>query len=144
MTRSTAGASCWSCSLLIHFTSRGFFNLPVNSCGVSAAVPPQLRYDPRMLKLAVLALLLLPLWQTAAPGRRVAITIDDGPVVGEMRDLGNFERISAGLIGSLQAEQVPATIFINERQLNVHGQRDGRAAVLERWLDAGLDRKSVV
>jgi peptidoglycan/xylan/chitin deacetylase (PgdA/CDA1 family) len=93
-----------------------------------------------MLKPAVLALLLLvPLWQTAATGRRVAITIDDGPVVGEMRDLGNFERISAGLIGSLQAEQVPATIFINERQLNVHGQRDGRVAVLERWLDAGFE-----
>lgn len=92
-----------------------------------------------MLKPVALALLLLPFWQTAAPGRRVAITIDDGPVVGEMRDLGNFERISAGLIGSLQAEQVPATIFINERQLNVRGQRDGRVAVLERWLDAGFE-----
>src|ERR1041384_5399107 len=77
--------------------------------------------------------------QTAAPARRVAITIDDGPVVGEMRDLANFQRISAGLIGSLKAEQVPATIFINERQLNVQGQRDGRAAVLVQWLDAGFD-----
>lgn len=71
--------------------------------------------------------------------RRVAITIDDGPVVGEMRDLANFQRISAGLLQSLQAEKVPATIFINERQLNVHGQRDARAAVLIDWLDAGFD-----
>ncbi len=71
--------------------------------------------------------------------RRVAITIDDGPVVGEMSDLGRFQRISNGLIGSLAAEQVPATIFVNERQLNVPGQRDARAAVLEQWLDAGFD-----
>ena len=75
----------------------------------------------------------------AQPGRRVAITIDDGPVVGEMGDLERFQRISNGLIGSLTAEKVPATIFINERQLNVPGQRDGRAAVLDQWLDAGFD-----
>jgi peptidoglycan/xylan/chitin deacetylase (PgdA/CDA1 family) len=77
--------------------------------------------------------------QTPGPARRVAITIDDGPVVGEMKDLANFQRISAGLTGSLQAEKVPATIFINERQLNVPGQRDARVAALEAWLDAGFD-----
>jgi peptidoglycan/xylan/chitin deacetylase (PgdA/CDA1 family) len=75
----------------------------------------------------------------AQPVRRVAITIDDGPVVGEMSDLDRFQQISNGLIGSLAAERVPATIFINERQLNVAGQRDARAAVLEQWLDAGFD-----
>lgn len=73
------------------------------------------------------------------PSRRVAITIDDGPVVGEMKSLENFQRISAGLITSLQAEKTPATVFINERQINVHNQRDGRAAVLAQWLDAGFD-----
>lgn len=81
----------------------------------------------------------LPVAQTPQPARRVAVTIDDGPVVGEMRDLANFQRISAGLIGSLQGGKVPATIFINERQLNVPGQRDARVAVLEEWLDAGFD-----
>src|SRR5919112_699338 len=73
------------------------------------------------------------------PGRRVAITIDDGPVVGEMGDLERFQRISNGLIGSLAAEKVPETIFINERQLNVPGQRDARALVLDQWLDAGFE-----
>jgi peptidoglycan/xylan/chitin deacetylase (PgdA/CDA1 family) len=77
--------------------------------------------------------------QVTPVNRRVAITIDDGPVVNEMRDLGNFQRVSAGLIEALRVERVPATIFINERQLNVPGQRDGRAAVLEQWLDAGFD-----
>ena len=73
------------------------------------------------------------------PARRVAITIDDGPVVNEMTDLGNFQRITNGLVGSFQVEKVPVTIFINERQLNVPGQRDARAAAVEQWLDAGFD-----
>ena len=77
--------------------------------------------------------------QAPPPGRRVAVTIDDGPVVNEMKDLANFQRISAGLIGSVQAEKIPVTVFINERQLNVPGQREERAAVLEKWLDAGFD-----
>jgi peptidoglycan/xylan/chitin deacetylase (PgdA/CDA1 family) len=93
-----------------------------------------------MLTNVLLAVLCFQLVQTAPPAtRRVAITIDDGPVVNEMQDLANFERVSMGLIGALQAEQVPATIFINERQLNVQGQRDARVAVLERWLDAGFE-----
>ena len=73
------------------------------------------------------------------PVRRVAITIDDGPVVGEPSDLGSFQRVTNGLIGSFQAEKVPVTIFINEQQLNVHGQRDARAAVVDQWLKAGFD-----
>lgn len=73
------------------------------------------------------------------PPRRVSITIDDGPVVGANDDLGGFQRITNGLVGSFQIEKVPVTIFINERQLNVPGQRDARAAVVEQWLDAGFD-----
>jgi peptidoglycan/xylan/chitin deacetylase (PgdA/CDA1 family) len=87
----------------------------------------------------VFAALVLAGTAAAQEGRKVAVTIDDGPVVGEMRDLGNFQRIARGLLSSLEAEKVPATIFINERQLNVQGQRDGRAAVVSQWLDAGYD-----
>jgi peptidoglycan/xylan/chitin deacetylase (PgdA/CDA1 family) len=75
----------------------------------------------------------------APTGRRVAITIDDGPVVNEMTDLGNFQRITHGLIGSFQVEKVPVIMFLNERQLNVPGQRDARANVVEQWLNAGFD-----
>jgi peptidoglycan/xylan/chitin deacetylase (PgdA/CDA1 family) len=74
-----------------------------------------------------------------AQNRSVAITIDDGPAVNELTDLDRFQRIARGLRSALEAEKVPATIFINERQLNVQGQRDGRAAILEEWLDAGFD-----
>lgn len=88
---------------------------------------------------AALTIALAALHAQAPAGRRVAITIDDGPVVNEMSDLGNFQRITNGLIGSFQAEKVPVTIFINERQLNVPGQRDARAAVVEQWLNAGFE-----
>src|SRR5512145_816025 len=81
----------------------------------------------------------LALVHAQAPARRVAITIDDGPVVNELSDLGNFQRITNGLVGSFQVENVPVTIFINERQLNVQGQRDARAAVVEQWLNAGFE-----
>ena len=89
--------------------------------------------------LVTLAVLVRCMAQTPAHPRSVAITIDDGPAVNEMKDLGNFQRIARGLLSSLEAEKVPATIFINERQINVQGQRDGRAAVLAMWLDAGYD-----
>jgi peptidoglycan/xylan/chitin deacetylase (PgdA/CDA1 family) len=77
--------------------------------------------------------------QTPALSRRVAVTIDDGPVVGARNELADFQRISAGLIESFRSENVPVTIFINERQLNVHGQRDARAEVVVQWLDAGFE-----
>jgi peptidoglycan/xylan/chitin deacetylase (PgdA/CDA1 family) len=76
------------------------------------------------LPIALMLTLLQAAPPPAQPARRVAITIDDGPVVGEMGDLERFQRISSGLIGSLAAEKVPATIFVNERQLNVPGQRE--------------------
>ena len=98
---------------------------------------------PRVILRGVLAIVValhaVAAAQPAPVTRRVAITIDDGPVVGDMRDLGTFQRISVGLIASLVAEQAPATIFVNERQLNVPGQRDARAAVLDQWLDAGFE-----
>ena len=86
-----------------------------------------------------LALAFAALGAQTPPGRRVAITIDDGPVVNEMTDLGNFQRITNGLIGLFQVEKVPVIMFLNERQLNVPGQRDARAAVVEQWLNAGFE-----
>src|SRR5687767_3056504 len=77
--------------------------------------------------------------QEAAKGRRIAVTIDDGPATGVANDLEAFVRIGDALRESFVAEEVPAIMFVNERQLHVDGQRDARVAVLNRWLDAGLD-----
>lgn len=77
--------------------------------------------------------------QTPPAGRRVAITIDDGPAVGSGPQLADFQHITGGLISQFSAEKVPVTMFVNERQLNIQGQRDGRAQVLVDWLDAGFE-----
>src|SRR5881227_3731574 len=88
----------------------------------------------------IAAIVLAAGFTASAQQRSVAITIDDGPAVNEGKDLGNFQRIARWLLSALEIEKVPATIFINERQPNVQGQRDGRAAVLTQCLDAGFDR----
>jgi len=73
--------------------------------------------------MAAMAALALPRGavQTPARGRSVAITLDDGPVVNELKNLANFQRIAGRLREALVAVKVPATIFINEGQLNVPG-----------------------
>jgi peptidoglycan/xylan/chitin deacetylase (PgdA/CDA1 family) len=89
-----------------------------------------------------IAALSLPAWlpaQETAKGRRIAVTIDDGPASGTGHDLDAFLRIADALRESFVAEQVPAIMFVNERQLHIDGQRDERVDVLNRWLDAGLD-----
>lgn len=71
--------------------------------------------------------------------RKIAVTIDDGPATGANRDLDLFVRISDGLRAAFVAEKIPAIMFVNERLLNVDGQRDARVATLNRWLEAGLE-----
>jgi len=97
----------------------------------------------RRAKLALVGLVAaLAVAATAAEtggGRRVAVTIDDGPVTGAGNDLAAFVRIADGLREAFVADQVPAIMFVNERQFNVDGQRDARVAVLHTWVEAGLE-----
>jgi peptidoglycan/xylan/chitin deacetylase (PgdA/CDA1 family) len=71
--------------------------------------------------------------------RQIAVTIDDGPAVGANSDLELFLRITNGIRDTFVSEKVPAIMFVNEQQLNVAGQRDDRARVLDAWLQAGLE-----
>jgi peptidoglycan/xylan/chitin deacetylase (PgdA/CDA1 family) len=89
--------------------------------------------------LATLSLQRLAFAQQPAKARKIAITIDDGPATGGGRELVSFQRISNALRESFAAEKIPVIMFINERQLNVDGQRDARMEVLHKWLDAGFD-----
>ena len=68
---------------------------------------------------AALVVTALATGQSPPAARRVAVTVDDGPVVAGLTDLGNLQRIARGLLSSLGAEKIPAAIFINERRLNV-------------------------
>ena len=76
--------------------------------------------------------------------RRVAITVDDLPGAipatptanGELRDL---DRYNEAIPAILQAHHAPAIGFVNEKRLHVAGERDARAALLQRWIDAGFE-----
>src|SRR5215469_1028708 len=76
--------------------------------------------------------------------RRVAVTVDDLPGAipatptanGELRDL---QRYNEAIPAILKAHHAPAIGFVNEKKLNVAGERDARAALLQRWMDAGLE-----
>jgi hypothetical protein len=63
----------------------------------------------------------LPSQVAPAQGRRVAITIDDGPAVSAGKDLALYQKIQAGLVSCFRAEQVPVIMFVNDCQLNVDG-----------------------
>jgi peptidoglycan/xylan/chitin deacetylase (PgdA/CDA1 family) len=75
--------------------------------------------------------------------RMVAITVDDLPgaepgtdhAIGNLKEL---ERINRAIPAALRAHHVPGIGFVNEWKLQVDGQRDARAALLEMWLDAGM------
>lgn len=71
--------------------------------------------------------------------RRVAVTIDDGPATGVGNDLDQFASISARIRESFVADDVPAIMFVNEKQFHVEGQRDARIKVLDAWLESGLE-----
>lgn len=80
----------------------------------------------------------------AQPERRVAVTVDDLPGAipatptanGELREL---ERYNEAIPAILKAHHAPAIGFVNEKKLHVTGERDARAALLQRWIDAGFE-----
>ena len=93
-----------------------------------------------MSALAIVAAFLL----TAAPatGRRVAITFDDLPTVSVAGDgLAADRAMTEELLAAIRESGAPAIGFVNEGKLAPAGgpPEDARIALLERWLEAGLD-----
>jgi peptidoglycan/xylan/chitin deacetylase (PgdA/CDA1 family) len=81
--------------------------------------------------------------QKQAPQRSVAITVDDlpGAIPGTdkgMGDLKELERINRAIPSILRAHHVPGIGFVNERKLQVSGERDARVALLQMWLNEGM------
>jgi peptidoglycan/xylan/chitin deacetylase (PgdA/CDA1 family) len=68
----------------------------------------------------------------------VAVTFDDLPAVGAS-NLGEMQSLTRELVGQLTAAGVPAIGFVNEEKLAVAGQEQELTALLEHWLDAGLE-----
>ena len=77
------------------------------------------------------------------PQRAVVITVDDlpGALPGNdfaLGDLKALQKINHGIPAILKAHHAWAVGFVNERKLQVWGERDARAEMLQMWLDAGL------
>jgi peptidoglycan/xylan/chitin deacetylase (PgdA/CDA1 family) len=76
--------------------------------------------------------------------RKLVVTVDDLPgavpgtdqAAGKLRDLqqGNLQ-----IVRVLRKHRVPAIGFVIEMKLQVSGERDARAAILEKWIEAGLE-----
>jgi peptidoglycan/xylan/chitin deacetylase (PgdA/CDA1 family) len=76
----------------------------------------------------------------ATPARRtVAVTVDDLPFLGYGLPLGEVKPLSRALVAALAARKVPAVAFVNEDRVFVPGEVDARIALLEEWLDAGME-----
>lgn len=71
-------------------------------------------------------------------GRTLALTIDDLPAQRE-GDLGAMQRVTRDLLAHITEAGVPAIGFVNEGKLDVPGERAEREALLQAWVDAGLD-----
>ncbi|MGI8772711.1 MAG: polysaccharide deacetylase family protein [Acidobacteriaceae bacterium] len=84
----------------------------------------------------------IPMTQ-AATSRSIALTFDDVPmaVVGNDHIAGPLEatqRINREILATLRRHHATAIGFVNEAKLNVQGERDARAAILEEWLAGGM------
>jgi peptidoglycan-N-acetylglucosamine deacetylase len=85
----------------------------------------------------------LPAPPTVPVQRKIAMTVDDLPgaeagtdhATGDIREL---RRINHAIPAILRAHHAPAIGFVNEWKLEVSGERDARAALLQMWLDAGM------
>jgi len=103
----------------------------------------------RALVAAITACLLVVSWGSyhhsssddshETPRREVSVTFDDLPVVGT-RDIGAQQEITKKLLDSITSNKVPAIGFVNENKLFDGGvENERRVALLQQWLDAGLD-----
>lgn len=74
------------------------------------------------------------------PDRRIAVTIDDLPVVSTRKDIENRRSITRKLLGHITKAKVPAIGFVNENKLYKDGKPAAEEiALLEMWLEAGLE-----
>ena len=87
---------------------------------------------------APIALLAATLPMTPARAREVAITFDDLPVFGKFASAADGAAVTAQLLAAMLRNRWKATGFVNEIQLDAV-DRPLRVALLQRWIDAGMD-----
>jgi peptidoglycan/xylan/chitin deacetylase (PgdA/CDA1 family) len=90
---------------------------------------------------AGLGLMALVLGQAGAEPAPVAVTFDDLPLQGrDGREVSDIFRINERLVEALEARDIPAVGFINERKLERSGRPEAAlVGALKLWLEAGLE-----
>ena len=84
--------------------------------------------------------LAVTLLSAAAPARMgtVALTFDDLPIFGSFKSAGDGAQVTDRLLDGFQRHHWKVTGFVNEVQLEA-ADKPLRVALLEHWLDAGMD-----
>src|SRR5437899_4290750 len=86
------------------------------------------------------AILLQVVFAGAQTPRKIAITIDDLPVVSTRTDLKNRQEITKKILGHITKAKVPVIGFVNENKLYAGDKRDEKQIdLLRRWLATGLE-----
>src|SRR5215469_9126503 len=96
----------------------------------------------RICKLLLLFLALVPsAYSQSRPDRQIAITIDDLPAsAAQSMSAQEITDMTTRIVAILKQHQVPAVGFVNENKLYMHtGEVDARIAMLNQWLNAGLE-----
>ena len=78
--------------------------------------------------------------QAQTSTRTMAVTFDDLPYV-RMSDaayLPSAQKATEKILSTLKKHKVPATGFVNERQLDYGNDRDARIALLRDWVKSGM------
>jgi peptidoglycan/xylan/chitin deacetylase (PgdA/CDA1 family) len=86
----------------------------------------------------VFAAFCVALASSAASAGRVALTFDDLPVFGKFASATEGADVTNRLLAGLARHHWKATGFVNEIQLDA-ADRPQRIALLQQWLDAGMD-----
>lgn len=91
----------------------------------------------RSIVVTALALLALPI---QAAERSVAITIDDLPYQ-RGKTLAEIQTLTHDLVEQIRKHGAPVVAFVNETKLHERGEAEltARTALLEQWLDAGVE-----
>jgi len=94
------------------------------------------------MKVVLAALVLSLCFPVAAQvtSRKIAVTIDDLPVVSTRRDLKNRQEITQKLLTHIKKANVPAIGFVNENKLYTDHKRDeAQVDLLRQWINGGLE-----
>jgi peptidoglycan/xylan/chitin deacetylase (PgdA/CDA1 family) len=97
------------------------------------ALLPRIVSPTLVCALAVLAATLAP----AQPVRRIALTFDDLPGVSQRSSLTVLDDINTRLLATVRIDRAPVVGFVNERSLDVPGEREARVAILRQWVGPG-------